>query len=158
MTRIYAALLVPCLLMAAACSGKGPAYERAYEQETRRLQDKARAEREEAGRYAAVIHFDLGSSTIKEEGFKELDWFVQKIAVDPTAMVHVRGFADATGGDAINQKISRERAENVYRYLVSRGVARSRIAPLGFSTEFPAEGNETADGRRNNRRVEVTVR
>jgi outer membrane protein OmpA-like peptidoglycan-associated protein len=74
------------------------------------------------------------------------------------AGIHVRGFADATGGDAINQKLSQERAQNVADYLLSKGIPRERLAPLGFSSEFPAADNQTAQGRRNNRRVEVTVR
>ena len=138
--------------------GTSPLYEKTYEEETQRLESQAAAEREEASRYAAVVYFDLGSATIKPEGYRELDWFVEKVAVDPTAGIHVRGFADATGGDAVNQRLSYERARNVADYLVSKGIPPSRLAPLGFSSEFPAESNETAAGRRSNRRVEVTVR
>jgi outer membrane protein OmpA-like peptidoglycan-associated protein len=46
----------------------------------------------------------------------------------------------------------------VASYLVSKGIPPSRLAPLGFSSEFPAASNETTAGRRSNRRVEVTVR
>ena len=138
--------------------GTSPAYERAYEGETRRLESEAAAAREEAGRYAAVVYFDVGSATIKPEGYRELDWFVEKVSVDPTAGIHVRGFADATGGDSVNQRLSYERAQNVANYLVSKGIPPGRLAPLGFSSEFAAESNETMEGRRSNRRVEVTVR
>jgi outer membrane protein OmpA-like peptidoglycan-associated protein len=140
-----------------AC-GTSPLYEKTYEEEMQRLEDQAAAEREEASRFAAVVYFDVGSATIEPEGYRELDWFVEKVAVDPTAGIHVRGFADATGGDAVNQRLSYERARNVANYLVSRGIPPARLAPLGFSSEFPAESNETAAGRRSNRRVEVTVR
>lgn len=143
---------------AAIACGTSPLYQKTYEQETQRLESQAAAEREQASRYAAVVYFDVGSSTIKPEGYQELDWFVQQVAVDPTAGIHVRGFADATGGDAINQKLSYERAQKVANYLVSKGIPPSRLAPLGFSSEYAVESNQTADGRRSNRRVEVTVR
>jgi outer membrane protein OmpA-like peptidoglycan-associated protein len=138
--------------------GTSPAYQRAYDEEMQRLESQAAAQREEASRYAAVVYFDVGSATIEPEGYRELDWFVEKVSVDPTSGIHVRGFADATGGDAVNQRLSYERAENVARYLLSKGIPAERLAPLGFSSQFPAESNETAEGRRSNRRVEVTVR
>jgi outer membrane protein OmpA-like peptidoglycan-associated protein len=145
-------------LVALLGCGTSPLYQKTYEQETQRLENQAAAEREEAGRYAAVVYFDVGSSTIKPEGYQELDWFVEKVSVDPTAGIHVRGFADATGGDSVNQRLSYERAQSVASYLVSKGIPPSRLAPLGFSSEFPAASNETTAGRRSNRRVEVTVR
>jgi outer membrane protein OmpA-like peptidoglycan-associated protein len=143
---------------AALACGTSPLYQKTYEQETQRLESQAAAEREEANRYAAVVYFDVGSATIEPEGYQELDWFIQKVSVDPTAGVHVRGFADATGGDAVNQKLSHERATNVANYLVSQGIPADRLAPIGFSSEFAAGSNETAAGRKSNRRVEVTVR
>jgi outer membrane protein OmpA-like peptidoglycan-associated protein len=153
-----APLATACVLAAVLGCGTSPLYEKTYQEETQRLESEAAAQREEASRYAAVVYFDVGSATIKPEGYQELDWFVQKVAVDPTAGIHVRGFADATGGDAVNQRLSYERARNVADYLVSKGIPPSRLAPLGFSSEFPAESNQTAEGRRSNRRVEVTVR
>jgi outer membrane protein OmpA-like peptidoglycan-associated protein len=140
-----------------AC-GTSPLYDSTFEKETQRLEDQAAADRAEASRYAAVVHFEVGSATIKPDGYKELDWFIQQVAVDPSAGIHVRGFADATGPDSVNQRLSRERAENVARYLVSKGIPEERLAPLGFSSEFPAKDNDSAAGRKSNRRVEVTVR
>jgi len=153
------ARLAPAFALAALLGcGTSPLYEKTYEEETQRLESEAAAQREEASRYAAVVYFDVGSAVIEPEGYQELDWFVEKVAADPTAGIHVRGFADATGGDAVNQRLSYERAQNVASYLVSKGVPRERLAPLGFSSEFPAESNQTVAGRRSNRRVEVTVR
>lgn len=155
--RLHTLGLAVGLAATTAC-GTSPLYDSTYEKETQRLENQAAAQREEASRYAAVVYFDVGSATIKEEGYKELDWFLQQVSVDPTAGIHVRGFADATGGDAINQKLSSERAQNVANYLLSKGIPPERLAPLGFSSEFPAGDNAAAAGRRSNRRVEVTVR
>lgn len=153
------------LLAALLALGCGSAYDRTYQREMDRLEDERRAQEAEeraahaeASRYAAVVYFDVGSSVIKPEGYQELDWFVQQVKPYPKAVIEVNGFADATGGDAVNQRISAERAENVSRYLVSRGIQQSQIAPLGFASEFPAKSNETPSGRKSNRRVEVTVR
>jgi outer membrane protein OmpA-like peptidoglycan-associated protein len=54
--------------------------------------------------------------------------------------------------------LSLERATNVASYLTSQGIAASRIVTQGFGEQYPAASNETNQGRRNNRRVEVTVR
>jgi outer membrane protein OmpA-like peptidoglycan-associated protein len=155
--RLQVLGLAVALAATTAC-GTTPLYDSTYDAEMKRLEEQAAAQREEASRYAAVVYFDVGSATIKPEGYQELDWFVEQVAVDPTAGIHVRGFADATGGDAINQQLSKERARNVADYLVSKGIPPERLAPLGFSSEFPAADNETTAGRRSNRRVEVTVR
>jgi len=156
-----AAILVGGLLLLGCAS----AYDSTYERETERLQaeqqmrdEQERAAHAEARKYAAVIYFEVGSAVIKEEGYQELTWFVEKIRPYPKAIVQVQGFADSTGGDALNQKLSEERAGAVARYLTSQGISPSQIALQGFSSEFPAASNQEVKGRRNNRRVEVTVR
>lgn len=148
-----------------ATLGCASAYDQAYQQETQRLeaQERARQAEEqaahaEAQRYAAVVYFDVGSAVIKEDGYRELTWFTQKIRVYPAAIVQVQGFADSTGGDALNQGLSEQRAAAVARYLTSHGIDPSRLAVQGFASESPADTNETIKGRLNNRRVEVTVR
>lgn len=153
------------ILMACALLGCASAYDETYRQETQRLeaQEQARQEQEraahaEASKYAAVAYFDVGSAVIKEAGYKELTWFVQQMRPYPQAMFQVQGFADSTGGDALNQELSRQRAESVARFLQSQGIGASRMVVQGFASEFAAQSNETATGRTNNRRVEVTVR
>ena len=141
------------------------AYDRTYEQETQRLEGEqaerdaaAHAAHEQARKYAAVVYFDVGSSVVKPEGLSELGWLVEQLRPYPQAILEVRGFADATGGDATNQRLSDERAENVASHLVSLGYERERVVTSGYSSEIPAASDATAVGRKNNRRVEVTVR
>jgi outer membrane protein OmpA-like peptidoglycan-associated protein len=150
---------------AAALAGCTKAYQNAYDQETARLeqqqqleQSEQRALHAEAQRYASVVYFATGSSQIQEAGFGELDWFVQQMQPYPQATFEVNGFADITGSEATNQRLSAERADAVAGYLASRGIDRSRIYVQSFSTQFPAASNARAQGRRDNRRVEVTVR
>jgi outer membrane protein OmpA-like peptidoglycan-associated protein len=158
--------LLNCALLVLSSYALGcvSAYDSTYEQETRRLesQQSAREQREEmahseASRYAAVVYFDLGSAVIHDDGYRELSWFVEKVQPYPQAVILVQGFADVTGGDSINQKLSEQRASNVADFLASKGIDRSRLRMSGFASEYAAESNETVKGRSRNRRVEVTV-
>ena len=72
-------------------------------------------------------------------------------------LVEVVGHTDSTGTDAINQPLSEDRAASVAAYLRSRGVIPQRIATQGAGSRFPVAGNDTAEGRARNRRVELTL-
>lgn len=155
------ALALVLALTALGCS----ASQRTYDRETQRLEAdeqerlaQERAAHAEASRYAAVVYFAVGSAVVDPEGARELGWFVEQLRPYPEAVLEVRGFTDATGPEASNQTLSRERAESVARVLSSLGVDPERLATGGFSEAFPAKSNETVQGRRSNRRVEVTVR
>ena len=141
------------------------AYQRTYDSQTQRLEAGERANREleeaahaQAQKYAAVVYFPVGSPVVDADGQRELLWFVQQMQPYPQAIIDVQGFADATGSEATNQGLSQQRAANVASYLASQGIAPSRLVTKGFGTSSPAASNVTTQGRRNNRRVEVTVR
>jgi len=160
-TARAAAVGVATALMLQGCPS---AYQHAYEQENQRLENRQRIAQEqeqaahaEAQKYAAVIYFAVGSATIDADGQRELKWFVQQMQPYPQALIEVQGFADSTGNEASNQGLSAQRAANVASYLASQGIA-SRLMTKGFGTASPAASNATSQGRRNNRRVEVTVR
>ena len=162
MRAVAAAGLGTTLLLAQGCPS---AYQRTYDLETQKLQAQQRAadaqaaaEHAEASRYAAVIYFAVGSATIGTDGQRELRWFVGKMQPYPQAVILVQGFADSTGPEAKNRTLSDDRARAVGSYLIGQGIDPSRIAATGYGTESPAASNVTAQGRRNNRRVEVTVR
>jgi outer membrane protein OmpA-like peptidoglycan-associated protein len=154
--------LVAALLLGIGCVS---AYDETYAKETERLEqaEQARQAEEaaahaEARKYAAVAYFDVNSAVIRDEGFRELDWFVQQMQPYPQAIIQVQGFADSTGTETLNQKLSEQRADAVARYLNSQGIDSSRIRTEGFASEYAARPNLTAEGRERNRRVEVTVR
>jgi outer membrane protein OmpA-like peptidoglycan-associated protein len=77
-------------------------------------------------------------------------------AQDDTKLV-VEGHTDSTGNDANNQALSKARAEAVQSYLVSRGIPAERITSVGLGSSRPVADNTTAEGRANNRRVEIVV-
>jgi outer membrane protein OmpA-like peptidoglycan-associated protein len=152
------------LVLAAAALGCS-AYQSTYDRELGRLeaeeqerQDRERAAHAEAARYAAVVYFAVGSAAVDAEGSRELAWFAERMKPYPEAVIEVRGFADSTGPEASNQTLSQERAASVARALVALGIASERIVAGGYSEAFPARSNQTSEGRRSNRRVEVTVR
>ena len=155
--RSVSSLVLLSAVVSLACTIPS-AYDRTYERESQRLESQARSDHAEASSYAAVVYFETGSSVVDEEGLKELTWFADKVRPYPKAIIEVRGFADATGGDAINQKLSEERSENVARQLMLLGIRKAQIVTAGFASEIPAASDATAEGRKSNRRVEVTVR
>jgi len=159
---LSALALLGGLLLLSACPS---AYQRTYQQETEQLEaqqraadQQAAAEHAQAQKYAAVIYFAVGSSTVDADGERELRWFVQQMQPYPQAMIQVQGFTDSTGAEATNAGLSLGRAEAVSGYLTSQGIAASRIVTQGFGSDYAAASNATVKGRRNNRRVEVTVR
>lgn len=105
-------------------------------------------------------HFATGSSKLLPDAGKRLNEVVAAARQHPDARFSVTGHTDSTGSAALNQKLSQARAEAVKAYLVSQGVAASRIDTAGKGASEPIADNRTAQGRAQNRRVEIryTVR
>ena len=77
---------------------------------------------------------------------------------DPESTMVVEGHTDSQGAAEFNQTLSRDRARSVRDYLVSRGIASDRITAEGFGPTRTIGDNATAEGRANNRRVEIVVK
>ena len=104
------------------------------------------------------ISFDVGSAAIKPQLRAVLDPFVSSLQGDPSAQVTIVGHTDSTGSDALNNKLSIERADSVRDYIVTRGVAAGRVATAGRGDREPIADNNTEAGRAKNRRVEIFLR
>ena len=102
------------------------------------------------------ISFDSGKAALKPELHAVLDKFAQ--GLDATMLVHVVGHTDSQGSDALNDPLSRERAESVRHYLIGRGVQATHIDTEGRGERQPIADNSTAEGRARNRRVEILLR
>lgn len=146
-------------------AGCPSAYQRTYDRDLANLEQQGQQEdaqqaalHAQASRYAAVIYFPVGSSTIDQDGLRQVNWFVDKMKPYPQANFLVQGFADSTGAEAKNQELSVARAQAVAAALSAQGIAPARMDVQGFGTTSAAASNVTAQGRRDNRRVEVTVR
>lgn len=79
------------------------------------------------------------------------------IKEDPTSKIVVEGHTDSQGGVPYNQDLSQRRAQSVRDYLVSRGIASDRVTSQGFGSSRSIADNASAEGRANNRRVEIVV-
>lgn len=77
---------------------------------------------------------------------------------DPDAKMVVEGHTDSQGAAAFNQDLSQRRAQSVRDYLVARGIASDRITAEGFGPSRSIADNASAEGRANNRRVEIVVK
>ncbi|WP_296416810.1 OmpA family protein [Pseudooctadecabacter sp.] len=75
----------------------------------------------------------------------------------PNTLVNVIGHADNTGSAAFNQDLSQRRAQSVASALISSGVSPNRIRSIGRGEDAPIASNLTAEGRAQNRRVEITI-
>ena len=69
----------------------------------------------------------------------------------------VEGYTDSVGTESANLTLSKNRAEAVRAYLVSKGIPSDKITSVGKGKSNPVASNDTADGRANNRRVEIVI-
>jgi outer membrane protein OmpA-like peptidoglycan-associated protein len=76
---------------------------------------------------------------------------------DPDAKIVVDGFTDSQGSNDVNMRLSQQRADAVRSYLVGHGIAADRITAEGKGPTDPVADNKTAEGRADNRRVEIVV-
>jgi OOP family OmpA-OmpF porin len=107
----------------------------------------------------ATVKFKVASSTLSQEDKAQLKKLAETAIGLNGYMVEVKGFADATGRAAMNEKLSEDRAKAVVGYLMREcNVPVWRIVAPGAMGEFqPAASNESASGRAENRRVEVKI-
>jgi len=104
------------------------------------------------------IEFESGKTVLAGGSKQKLEAVVEFLQNQPEVEVDVFGHTDARGTDANNQALSDGRARAVMDYLVSRGIAASRMTSKGFGETQPISTNETSEGRAQNRRVELLLR
>lgn len=105
----------------------------------------------------SVAEFDVDSSTIRPQFRSTLDDISRTLSSYPETYIDVYGHTDSDGSDAYNLALSNRRAESVANYLTTRGVNRARIATQGFGESQPIASNATAEGKQQNRRVEIRI-
>jgi outer membrane protein OmpA-like peptidoglycan-associated protein len=101
------------------------------------------------------ISFATGRHDIQPRLMPILDQFAQGLNQQPSMEVRIVGHTDNTGSDAINNPLSINRAQSARDYLVSRGVAASRISIDGRGAREPIADNSTEAGRARNRRIDI---
>lgn len=105
-----------------------------------------------------TIHFTPGSARLSNIAKAKLDEVALRMKQDPAATALIVGYTDSTGSAATNQRMSRQRAEAARQYLVARhGIDASRISVEGKGAADPVAPNDTAAGRKENRRAVIVV-
>jgi type IX secretion system PorP/SprF family membrane protein len=107
--------------------------------------------------YEVRLPFRFNSFELSEEFTAFLDDVVDRLRDNPGYSVEVTGHTDSVGSDDVNERISLARAQAAADYLMSKGIAASRIKVEGKGETLPISSNDTAAGRALNRRVEITI-
>jgi outer membrane protein OmpA-like peptidoglycan-associated protein len=101
------------------------------------------------------VTFETNSSRLTLNARKVLDLVAQSLTEHPEAKIEVGGYTDSQGSAAYNQRLSLARARAVRTYLSGRGVAAGQLVAVGYGETQPVASNSTAEGRAQNRRVEL---
>jgi outer membrane protein OmpA-like peptidoglycan-associated protein len=103
------------------------------------------------------ILFSSGSAALLSSSRPVLDDLAEYLRNNPQVRVRLEGHTDATGHFQRNQNLSRERAMTVQRSLVERGIDAGRLEISGRGQTGPVAGNDSQQGRQQNRRIDVVV-
>ncbi|MFN8415196.1 MAG: OmpA family protein [Cytophagaceae bacterium] len=101
--------------------------------------------------------FETGKDVIMSSSYHSLDELAKVLINNPKYKLYLEGHTDNVGDDDANLDLSKRRAASVKRYLVSKGIDSSRITTDGFGETKPKATNDTPEGRKLNRRVEMLI-
>ena len=101
------------------------------------------------------VTFETGRSALKPQSFEVLDVVAASLAANPEIRIEIAGYTDNTGSEAINLRLSQNRAAAVRAYLAAKGVALDRMMAKGYGPAGAIATNTTTAGRAQNRRVEL---
>ncbi len=115
----------------------------------------------QAGKEALLgtLYFDAGESTLTAQSDSVLKVIVGRIRTEPNLMIDIYGYTDNTGSAAHNIAVSKGRADHVKQRLADMlGEHGDRIEAYGLGSKNPIASNNTESGRKENRRVEISIR
>jgi OOP family OmpA-OmpF porin len=111
-----------------------------------------------AGRVAVYgIYFDSDSAIPTAESAATLQHILDLLTGTPALRLDIEGHADDSGTPSHNQQLSEQRAMSVRSWLVSHGIAASRLQSHGYGATRPVVDNKTPEGKAKNRRVELAA-
>ncbi|HXH32683.1 MAG TPA: OmpA family protein [Bacteriovoracaceae bacterium] len=148
------------LLGAAIGGGLGAYAGHRMDKQAAELEKIAETRRTEQGlvtKLKSDILFDTGKANLKavaRDNLKEMATIMKKY---PENVLTVKGYTDSTGSDAVNEKLSTQRAEAVRKELSVAGLPVQALSAIGLGPSNPLADNSTASGRSQNRRVEIEV-
>ena len=103
------------------------------------------------------VTFDFNRTELKPQFSPALNNVASTLREYNQTIVEVSGHTDNVGSEAVNQRISEQRAQNVASYLMGQGLQRERFEVAGFNYRYPVADNATEQGRALNRRVEIRL-
>jgi len=103
------------------------------------------------------VLFDFNKATLRPGAREKLAKIAGIILAHPGLRMEAEGHADAVGTDDYNQRLSERRAQSVSAFFMEQGIRRESITAMGFGESRPVATNGTAEGRQQNRRVELVV-
>ena len=109
-------------------------------------------------RMPSDVTFASNQASVQSQFYPVLDDVAQVLRTYDQSLVDIMGHADSDGTDAYNLDLSRRRAISVADLLVTRGVQPQRLVVDGYGEARPIASNATAQGKAQNRRVEITIR
>lgn len=109
----------------------------------------------ETGFSISNLFFAYKSAALDERSFAELDLWVNFFNGRRDIAIELTGHTDNVGSDEYNLQLSKQRAEAVAQYLISKGIAPARISVKGAGAASPIADNTTEEGRSKNRRVDI---
>lgn len=103
------------------------------------------------------VLFATGQADLRAGSRANIDRLAQRLNQEPERKIIIEGHTDTTGTVAINEALSQRRADAVRQHLINAGVSSDRINAFGKGQDYPVASNNTAEGRQQNRRVEVIL-
>ena len=103
------------------------------------------------------VIFPVGRSKISEESYSELSIVVDMMKENQAMVIQLEGHTDYQGNPKENLKLSKDRVESVKQYITSQGIPKGRIKTKAFGGTMPISRDNTPEGHRLNRRVELRI-
>jgi OmpA-OmpF porin, OOP family len=104
-----------------------------------------------------AIDFEFNSAQLTAPAQRTLDEVASALLTQPELNVEVKGYTDSIGTDAYNLGLSQRRAAAVKAYMITKGLSATALTAQGYGKANPIAGNDTAEGRAQNRRVAFEV-
>lgn len=103
------------------------------------------------------LQFESGKAVLKTESHSMLSNLVEIMKLKSAMRIEIAGHTDSDGDASANEALSKQRADAVKNYLVSKGIAAERIKTVGYGESRPIANNATSQGKALNRRTEIRI-
>jgi outer membrane protein OmpA-like peptidoglycan-associated protein len=107
--------------------------------------------------FDSSLLYEVDQAVLNQKSQEELGQLATILNKYPDSNILLEGHTDATGSEAHNMNLSRQRAQSVSDYLIDQSVAPARVSIEGYGESQPIADNDTVEGRQANRRVEVAI-